>query len=114
MTSWTSSSFFFVKVTFDNSLAATLFLSSSFRAFNSFISGVVVVEDVTYTVLVDDANAVVFVEPVTDTVEILEATETVGKRSGCDIGAVGAVGLALAAWWQAARFLFFSISADPR
>ena len=78
------------------------------------VTGVVVVEDVTDTVLVEDATEVVFVEPVTDAVEIGDVTEAVGKRSGCDTGAVKAVGLALAAWWQAARFLFFSISAGPR
>ena len=78
------------------------------------VTGVVVVEDVTDTALVDDATEVMFVEPLTDAVEIGDATETVGKRSGCDTGAVGAVGLALAAWWQAARFLFFLISAGPR
>ena len=68
------------------------------------VSGLVVVDDVPDIVLVDDATEVVFVELVTGAVEIGDATETVGKISGYDTGAVGAVGLALAAWWQAAFY----------
>ena len=43
-----------------------------------------------------------------------DATDAVGGWEAGDTGAVGVAGLALAAWWQAARWRFFSISDGPR
>ena len=78
------------------------------------ITDAVIVEDVTDAVLVKDATDAVVVDPVTDAVVVGDVTDTVGDWLGRDTEAVEAAGLALAAWWQAARFLFFSISAGPR
>ena len=47
----------------------------------------------------------------TDTVVGAVDTDTEDTR---DTGAVGGAGLALTAWWQAARWRFFSLSPGPR
>ena len=78
------------------------------------ITDAVIVEDVTDAVLVKDATDAVVVDPVTDAVVVGDVTDTVGNWLGRDTEAVEVAGLAMAAWWQAARFLFFSISAGPR
>ena len=59
---------------------------------------------------------------ITEAVEagVVEAPDTTDAVIGAvetdteDTGAVGGGGLALAAWWQAARWRFFSFSAGPR
>ena len=78
------------------------------------ITDAVIVEDVTDAVLVGDATDAVVVDPVTNAVVVGNVTDTVGNRLGGDTEAVEAAGLAMAAWWQAAHFLFLSISAGPR
>ena len=78
------------------------------------ITDAVRVEDVTDAVLVEDATDAVVVDPVTDAVVFGDVTDTVGNWLGRDNEAVEVAGLAMAAWWQAAHFLFLSISAGPR
>ena len=72
------------------------------------------VEEVTGAVLFKDATDAVVVDPFTDAVLVGNVTGTVGNGLGGDTEAVEAAWLAMAAWWQAAHFLFLSISAGPR
>ena len=50
----------------------------------------------------------------TDEVPSPGITDTLGGMETGNTGAVGGAGLALAAWWQAARWRFFSLSPGPR
>ena len=66
--------------------------------------------EVTKTVEADVVEA----NDVTDAVAGPGVTDIVGGWEAGVTGAVGEAGLALAAWWQAARWRFFSFSAGPR